>query len=30
VGIVDANLNILDKAKHLNGKLNVFGDERDF
>jgi predicted CxxxxCH...CXXCH cytochrome family protein len=30
VGIVDANLNILDKAKHVNGKLNVFGDERDF
>jgi predicted CxxxxCH...CXXCH cytochrome family protein len=30
VGIVDANLNIIDKAKHMNGKLNVFGDERDF
>jgi predicted CxxxxCH...CXXCH cytochrome family protein len=30
VGIVDANLNIIDKAKHINGKLNVFGDERDF
>jgi predicted CxxxxCH...CXXCH cytochrome family protein len=30
VGIVDANLNIIDKTKHINGKLNVFGDERDF
>lgn len=30
VGIVDANLNFINKAKHMNGKLNVFGDERDF
>jgi predicted CxxxxCH...CXXCH cytochrome family protein len=30
VGIVDANLNIIDGTKHINGKLNVFGDERDF
>jgi predicted CxxxxCH...CXXCH cytochrome family protein len=30
VGIVDANLNFIDKTKHINGKLNVFGDERDF
>lgn len=30
IGIVDANLNIIDKAKHINGKLNVFNDERNF
>lgn len=30
IGIVDANLNIIDKAKHMNGRLNVFGEERDF
>ncbi|MEK9139241.1 MAG: CxxxxCH/CxxCH domain-containing protein [Bacteroidota bacterium] len=30
VGIVDANLGITNKPKHMNGKLNVFGDERDF
>jgi predicted CxxxxCH...CXXCH cytochrome family protein len=30
VGIVDADLNIIDATKHVNGKLNVFGDERDF
>ena len=30
VGIVDANLNFIDKGKHMNGKLNVFGTERDF
>lgn len=29
-GIVDASLNIIDGTKHINGKLNVFGDERDF
>lgn len=28
--VVDANLNIIDKIKHINGKLNVFGGERDF
>ena len=28
--VVDANLIIVDKTKHVNGKLNVFGQERDF
>lgn len=28
--VVDGNLNILVKEKHMNGKLNVFGEERDF
>jgi predicted CxxxxCH...CXXCH cytochrome family protein len=28
--VVDASLKIIDKAKHMNGKLNVFGGERDF
>lgn len=27
-GVVDANKNIIDKTKHGNGKLNVFGSER--
>jgi predicted CxxxxCH...CXXCH cytochrome family protein len=30
IGVVDANLNIIDKTKHINGKLNVFNEERDF
>lgn len=29
-GIVDASARIIDKEKHLNGRLNVFGTERDF
>ena len=29
-GIVDASGNILDPAKHINGLLNVYGDERAF
>jgi predicted CxxxxCH...CXXCH cytochrome family protein len=29
-GIVDVNGNIVDKAKHINGKVNVFGTERSF
>jgi len=28
--VVDANLKIIDPTKHINGKLNVFGQERDF
>jgi predicted CxxxxCH...CXXCH cytochrome family protein len=28
--VVDANLNIIDSTKHVNGKLNVFGSERDY
>jgi predicted CxxxxCH...CXXCH cytochrome family protein len=28
--VVDANLNIIDPTKHINGKLNVFGQERSF
>ncbi|MFQ5797197.1 MAG: CxxxxCH/CxxCH domain-containing protein [Bacteroidota bacterium] len=27
--VVDDNLNIIDQEKHVNGKLNVFGTERD-
>jgi predicted CxxxxCH...CXXCH cytochrome family protein len=30
VGVIDANLTFVDKTKHINGKLNVFGAERDF
>lgn len=30
VGVVDANLSFIDKTKHINGRLNVFGTERDF
>ncbi|MFI5252609.1 MAG: CxxxxCH/CxxCH domain-containing protein [Bacteroidota bacterium] len=30
VGVIDRNLNFIDKSKHINGKLNVFGEERDF
>jgi predicted CxxxxCH...CXXCH cytochrome family protein len=29
-GVVDANLNIIDPTKHMNGKLNVFGAEQNF
>ena len=28
--VVDANLRIINKSKHINGLLNVFGGERDF
>ena len=28
--VVDANLRIISPAKHVNGKLSVFGQERDF
>jgi predicted CxxxxCH...CXXCH cytochrome family protein len=28
--LIDANLNFVDKTKHINGRLNVFGTERDF
>ncbi|MBS4029028.1 MAG: CxxxxCH/CxxCH domain-containing protein [Ignavibacteriales bacterium] len=28
--VVDANLNFVNKTKHINGKLNVFNQERDF
>ncbi len=30
VAVVDNNLRIIDRSKHINGKLNVFGQERDF
>ena len=30
VGVVDVNVNIINKAVHMNGRLNVFGVERDF
>lgn len=29
-GVIDANGVIVNKSKHINGKLNVFGQERDF
>jgi len=29
-GVVGANLNFVDKTKHINGKLNVYGEERDY
>ena len=28
--VVDANYRIINTAKHINGKLNVFGEERDY
>lgn len=28
--LIDANLNIVDKTKHIDGRLNLFGVERDF
>ncbi len=28
--VVDANFRIINPSKHINGKLNVFGEERDF
>ncbi len=28
--VVDANLNFINPSKHINGKLNLFSDERDF
>ena len=28
--VVDANFHIINPSKHINGKLNVFGEERDF
>jgi len=28
--VVDANTKIISKAKHMNGRLNVFGEERDY
>ncbi len=29
-GVVDANLRIINASLHMNGKLNVFGQERDY
>jgi hypothetical protein len=29
-GVIDINGNVVDRAKHINGKVNVFGEEHDF